>query len=142
MLHRVARLEERRVRREVRRRARERLDVGVRDAEQLARPPCGQFLDGVDDAVALVVAPGRVPLRVLVGEHRAARREHGGRHVVLGRDQAQRVVLALRLGRDQCGDARIGGFENGGHEKPPRGSAQCPGARRSVARRSPVVAST
>ena len=62
--------------------------------------------------------------------HRPGRGEHRGRDVVLGRDQAQRVVLAPLLGGDQLGDAGVGGFEDGGHGAPPMDRIRCPGARR------------
>ena len=140
--HRVAGLQERRVHREVRGRAGQRLDVRVLDAEQVPRPLRGECLDTVDDGVALVVALGRVPLRVLVREHGPGRGEHGGRDVVLGRDQAQRVVLALLLRGDQLGDAGVGGFEDGGHGhlRWIGFGAQARGG--SEARRFPVVCST
>ena len=113
--HGVAGLEERRVHGEVRGRAGERLDVGVLDAEQRLRALRRERLDSVDDQVSLVVAPRRVALRVLVREDGPGRGEHGGRDVVLGRDQAERVVLSRLLGGDQFGDAGVGGFEDGGH---------------------------
>ena len=102
--HRVAGLQERGVDREVGGRARERLHVGVLDAEERLGAPRRQPLDAVDDGVALVVAAARVALGVLVDQHRAARGQHRGRRVVLGRDQAQRLELAAPLGGDQLGD--------------------------------------
>ena len=66
----VARLAEREVDGEVRRRARVGLHVGVLDAEQRLRAVDGQLLDLVDVLLALVVALARIALAVLV---RAAR---------------------------------------------------------------------
>ena len=126
--HGVAGGEERGVGGEVRGRAGQRLDVRVLDAEQRAGTLHRQRLDVVDDRVALVVAPRRIALGVLVREHRTARGQDGGRDVVLRRDQAQRVVLARRLGGDQLRDARIGGFEDVHGHLPTR--VRCPGARR------------
>ena len=65
----------------------------------------------VDDEVAAVVALGRIPLGVLVGEDRALRREHGGRREVLRGDQLDRRVLALQLAPDDVSDRGVGGLE-------------------------------
>ena len=64
-----------------------RLHVGVLGAEQLAQAVAGELLGFVDHEVAAVVALRRVALGVLVGEHRALRREHRGRREVLRRDE-------------------------------------------------------
>ena len=112
------------------------------DAEQRLRALHRERLDAVDDRVSLVVAPRRVALGVLVREHGPGRGEHGGRDVVLGRDQAERVVLARLLGGDQFGDARRRRLQGRWAWAPPNGRIRCPGARRSGARRFPVVTST
>ncbi len=104
----VAGLEEREVDGEVGGGAGVRLHVGVVDAEQRLGPLDGEGLDLVDDLLALVVALAGVALGVLVGQHRAGRLEHGRRDVVLGRDEAHRVALALGLGPDEVGDLGVG----------------------------------
>ena len=88
--------------------ARVRLHVGVVGAEQLAQAVAGERLGFVDHRVAAVVALRRVALGVLVGEHRALRREHRGRREVLRRDELHRGVLADRLAADDVGDLGIG----------------------------------
>jgi hypothetical protein len=108
---RVARLEEREVDREVRRRAGIGLDVGVLDAEEPPRALAGQRLEAIDDLLALVVALAGVALGVLVREHAPHRLEHGRRHVVLGGDEADRRRLALELVCDQPGDGGIDRLE-------------------------------
>jgi hypothetical protein len=80
----------------------------VLDAEQRLGPLDRQRLDLVDHLLALVVALARVALGVLVRQHRPGRLEHRGGDVVLRRDQAHRVALALRLGRDEVGDLGVG----------------------------------
>ena len=106
-------LQEREVDGEVRGRARVRLHVRVLGAEQRLRAVDAELLDLVDVLLALVVALARVALGVLVREHRAGRREHGARDVVLRRDQADRVALAALLGGDQLGDLGVDGGEGG-----------------------------
>ena len=108
---RVARRHEGQVDREVRGRAGVRLDVGVVDAEQRLGALDRERLDRVDELLALVVPLAGVALGVLVRQHRAGRLEHGGGHVVLRRDHAELVVLALRLVLDQAGELRVGGGE-------------------------------
>ena len=53
----------------------------------------GELLDDVDVLAAAVVAPRRVPFRVLVGEHAALRRQHARTGVVLRRDQFDMLFL-------------------------------------------------
>ena len=72
------------------------------------RRVAGELLGLVDHEVAAVVALARVALGVLVGEHRALRREHRGRGEVLRRDELDRGVLALGLAPDDVGDLGIG----------------------------------
>ena len=71
--------------------ARVRLHVGVRRAEQLAGVLGRERLDGVDVLAAGVEAVADRALGVLVGEPGAHREQHGGRGVVLARDQLQRA---------------------------------------------------
>ena len=80
---RVARLEQREQRRQVRRRTRVRLHVGVLGPEQLLGTVDGQLLDGVDDLTTAVVPRPRVAFGVLVGQHRAGGFEDGATGEVL-----------------------------------------------------------
>jgi hypothetical protein len=68
----------------------------------------GERLDLVDELLALVVALARVALGVLVGQHRAGGLEHGGGDVVLRRDEAHLLELALGLAFDELSEFRIG----------------------------------
>jgi hypothetical protein len=110
---RVAGAHERQVHREVRGRARVRLNVGVLDTEQRPCPRGGQLLDRIDELLALVIALAGVPLGVLVVEHRTAGLEHSGGDVILRRNHAQLVVLALRFVLDQLGKVGVGRREVG-----------------------------
>jgi hypothetical protein len=85
----------------------------VVDTEERLGPVDGQRLDLVDELLALVIALAGVALRVFVGQHGAAGLEHGRRHVVLGRDHPQLVVLALGLLLDEAGQLRVGGGQVG-----------------------------
>jgi hypothetical protein len=98
---------------EVRGRARVRLHVGVLGAEQRLGAVDDEALELVDDLLALVVALAGVALGVLVGEDGAGGLEDGRRHVVLRRDHADLVVLALGLGLHQVRDLGVGGGEVG-----------------------------
>ncbi len=91
---RVARLQERGHRGEVRLRAGVRLHVRVLGAEELLRAIDRELLDLVDDLAAAVVALARQSLGVLVGERRPHRLEHGRRDEVLARDELEPVALA------------------------------------------------
>ena len=62
-----------------------------------------QLLDDVDVLAAAVVAPARVALGVLVGQHRALCLHDGERRMVLRGDHLQAVALALRV---PCRSAR------------------------------------
>jgi hypothetical protein len=107
--HGVARLEEREVDGEVGGRARIRLHVRVIGAEQRLRAVDAELFDLVDVLLTLVVALGRVALAVLVVQHGAGGGEHGGRRVVLRRDQADGVALQLLLGVEEGGELGVGG---------------------------------
>src|SRR5581483_9574601 len=80
------------------------LHVGMFRAEEFLRALDRDGLDDVGRAAAAVVALAGIALGVLVREHRAHRREHGLRDVILGRDQLERVVLTLRLEADRISD--------------------------------------
>jgi hypothetical protein len=105
--HRVAGLEQREVDGHVRLRARVRLDIDVLGAEQLAGARDRELLGPVDDLAAAVIAPARIALRVLVGEHRADRLEHRLGDEVLRRDQLEVARLPLGLRPDDVGDVGI-----------------------------------
>src|SRR5262249_33712563 len=64
-----------------------------------------------DELLALVIALGGVPLGVFVVEDRAAGLHDGDGDVVLRRDHAQLVVLALGFALDQGGELRVLGGE-------------------------------
>ena len=96
---RVARLDQREVRRGVGLRARVRLHVGVVGAEQFLGAIDGELLGDVDELAAAVVALARIAFGVLVGEHRALRFEHARAGVVLRGDQLDVIFLALRARR-------------------------------------------
>ena len=104
-----ARLEERLVGGQVGVGAGVRLDVGVVGPEQGRGTVAGQVLDLVDDLVAAVVAPARVALAVLVGQHRARGGQHGRRGEVLRGDQLQGRLLAVQLLADEVRHLGIGG---------------------------------
>jgi hypothetical protein len=106
--HRIARLRERKIDRLIRRRARVGLHIRVLHAEQRLRALDRERLDSIDVFLALVVAAPRIPLGVLVVQYRARRFHHGGGRVVLGRDQADELVLPLRLETNQLVDLGVG----------------------------------
>ena len=106
--HPVAGLAHRHVDGRVGLRAGVRLHVHVLGAEQLLGALDGERLDLVDHlAGAAVVAPAGIALGVLVGEQRAERLEDRRAGQVLGRDQLERLGLALVLLADQVGDVGI-----------------------------------
>jgi hypothetical protein len=104
---RVARLHERVEHGGVGLRAGVRLDVGVLGPEQLLGTVDRELLDDVDVLAAAVVAPSRVALRVLVGEHRALRLEDGLGDEVLRGDHLEGALLALELEAHRVRDLRI-----------------------------------
>ena len=77
-----------------------RLHVGVLGAEQRLDPVDRELLDDVDVLAAAVVAPARVALGVLVGQHRALGLHDRGGGEVLGGDHLQGGLLAVQLGGD------------------------------------------
>ena len=98
---RVAGLREREVRRRVRLGAGVGLDVGVVRREQLLRPLHRERFRDVDElAPAVVAAPG-VALRVLVREYRPLRLQYPRARVVLGCDELEVQLLAVRLGSER-----------------------------------------
>ena len=91
----------------VRLRARVRLHVGKAAAEQLLGAIDGELLDDVDVLAAAVVAATGIAFGVLVGQHAAGGFEDGLGDDVLGRDQLDLVLLAVKLLADrarQCQD--------------------------------------
>ena len=105
------------------------LDVGVLGPEQGFDPVPGQVLHLVDDLVPAVVAPARISLGVLVGEHRPRRRQHGRRREVLRRDELQGRRLAVDLGAEQRRGPR-------GRRRATRRRGTTPGRRRQSRRSS------
>ena len=82
------------------------LDIGVLGAEQLAGTVDGDLLDLVHKLAAAVVAMAGVAFRVLVRQHTAHGRHHGGGDDVLAGDQLNVLALASQLtvhGRAQFG---------------------------------------
>ena len=104
----AARRQEHHERREIGLRARVRLHVGVRRAEQLLQPVDGQLLHLVHHLAAAVVPLARVPLGVLVGERRAHRVDDGAAREVLARDELEAVLLPAQFLVDQARDDGIG----------------------------------
>src|SRR4030095_6420988 len=95
------------VERQVGRRSRVGLDIGVVDAEQRLRPFDGELLNLVDDLLTLVVAPAGITLGVLIGQYGSGRFKNGPGDVVLARDQADFLCLPATLRVDQPGDLRV-----------------------------------
>src|ERR687896_2354065 len=104
---RVAVLKEREVDRGVGLGARVRLDVRVLGTEQRLGPVDRQLLGHVHELTAAVVAPARVALGVLVGQHRALDLEDRGRREVLRRDHLQGRPLPPQLTVYRRGDLGI-----------------------------------
>ena len=109
---RVAGLQEGEIDRLVHRRARQRLHVGVLGAEEGAGAVARGALDRVGELLAAVVAPAGIALGVLVGQHRAQRRQHLGVGVVLRRDHLDAVGLAALLAGDGGFDLGVVGGES------------------------------
>ncbi len=106
-----------------------RLDVGELGAEEGLDPVDRELLDHVDVLAPAVVAPARVALGVLVGEHRALRGEDGRRREVLAGDHLQRPLLAGGLPPDRGVDLGVGlgqrpGQDLGSPESGPVGDGQ------------------
>ena len=87
------------------------LHVGPGGTKQLLGPANRQLLDGVDVLTAAVVALGRQPLGIFVGEHRALGLHHGPGGEVFGGDQLQVGLLTIQLLADQCRDGGVPGGE-------------------------------
>src|SRR4029077_13246080 len=66
-----------------------------------------ELLDYIDVLAAPVIAPARIALRVLVGEHRTLSLHDRNRRVVLRRDHLEAAALALEFLTDQLGDLGI-----------------------------------
>ena len=74
-----------------------RLHIGELAVEQLLRALDGEFFRDVDHLAAAVIALAGVAFRIFVGEDGPCGFEHGLRHVVLGRDQLDLVMLTEKL---------------------------------------------
>ena len=83
------------------------LDIGVLRPEELLGPIDGQLLHLVDHRTALVVAPARVALGVLVGEDRTRGGHHRGRGEVLRGDEVDVGVLPFDVFADEAGDCGV-----------------------------------
>ena len=87
--------------------ARMRLDIDeIRPEEGLCTRD-RKTLGDIHMRAALIVAPARVALGILVGEHRAHGLEHRARDDVFGSDQLDLRLLTLQLGRNRIRDLRI-----------------------------------
>ena len=84
-----------------------RLDIGVGTAEQPLGAVDRQQLGDIDEFAAAIVAPARIALGVLVGEHAALGFEHGGTNEIFRRDQIDLPLLALNFAGDRRSDQRI-----------------------------------
>jgi hypothetical protein len=86
--------------------------------KQLLGAVARQILGDIHGVAAAVVAPAGIALRVLVGQHRAQRSQHGPADIVLRRNQLDAAALAPVFGLDRLEDlvvlqaqlmARVGG---------------------------------
>ncbi|CEG07795.1 hypothetical protein BN961_01198 [Afipia felis] len=112
----IAGLEQRQEHRLVHLAAGVRLHVGEIRAEQLLGALDRQRFHHVDPFAAAVIALARIAFRVLVGEHRALRLEHGAADDIFGRDQLDLMLLAAEFALDGIGDLGISLAERGGEE--------------------------
>jgi hypothetical protein len=108
---RVAGIDEGEIAGEVRRSAGVRLHIGMLGAEQGLRPLSGEILDLVSDEVAAVVPLTRVPLRVLVRQHRRRGSHDSERREILRGDELERRPLAVELALEQGPHFGVGGRE-------------------------------
>src|SRR6266851_1272144 len=105
---RVTGLERRGIDRLVRLRARMRLHIGPRRAEQLLRALDRDRLGHVDVLAAAVVAPPGIAFGILVRELAALRDQHRAADVVFRGDQLDVIFLPLVLEADRVPDFGIG----------------------------------
>ena len=91
-------------------RARVRLHIDSRSAEQSFGALAAQVFDRVHMLAATVVALARVPLGVLVGQHRPHGRDDFARRVILRRDQLQLRLLTRALEIDRRPQRVIGAY--------------------------------
>ena len=85
-----------------------RLHIGELAVEQLLRALDGEFFRDVHHLAAAVIALARVAFRIFVGEDGPCGFEHGLRHVVLGRNQLDLVMLTEKLTIQNGRDLGIG----------------------------------
>ena len=97
-------------------RARMGLDIGEGAVEELAGALDRQSFGDIDVLAAAVVAPARIALGILVGQHRTLGVEDRARDDILRGDQLDLVALALQLRLDALGELGIGFGERCGEE--------------------------
>ena len=105
--HGVARIEQRKVDRQIRLRAGMWLDVGVIRMEQRLGALDGERFHHVHIRAAAVVPLAGIALGILVRQHAAHRRHHRRRGEVFRGDQLQIALLALQLARHCLRHGRV-----------------------------------
>ena len=98
---RVARRKQGKIGRDIRLCAGVRLHIRVVRAEQRLGPLDRELLHDINELAAAVVALARVTLGVLIGQHRAHRRQHRLGRVILGSDQFETILLSARFALDR-----------------------------------------
>ena len=83
-------------------RARVRLHVGVRHAEQLAGALDCQILGHIDPLAAAVIALARIAFGIFVRHHRTLRFHHGARDDVFRSDQFDLMALTAKFRGDRA----------------------------------------
>ena len=104
--NRVARLQDRRIRRHVGLRPGVRLHVGVLGTEQLLGAIARQVLHHIGELAAAVVALAGISLRILIRKDRSGGLQHGFADEILRGDQLQAFMLAARFVINRRGDLR------------------------------------
>jgi hypothetical protein len=87
------------------------LHVHMLGAEDLLRPFDRQRLHCIGKLAPAIVAAIGVSFRILVGEDRALRFEHGLAHIILGRDENDLGKLAFFFSFDRVVYIDVCGFE-------------------------------
>ena len=113
----VARLQQREEHRLVGLAARIRLHIGELAIEESGDALDRQRLNDIDILAAAIIAPARIALRILVGEHRTLRIEHRLGDNILRSDQFDFIALTAKLLLDRGRDLRIDLGEGRGEER-------------------------